>query len=640
MLPSIVAGTVVVATDLVERWRETGPQLWLVAAGAVALWVVVLAAVTAMSEPRRVRPGPPTFDSGGPETPAVVNLLANDWELGRQAVPATLLDLTARRFVSIDWIGERTLVRVRPHGPDAAELTGYERMVLDHLRSLSRETPDGFVPGDALTTGPEAVATKWWSRFEKGVITDARARGLSRPRWGSGARTALTTLAIGVGLSVGVAATTLTSDKGDDNPIGAAAGMGLMSAALLITAGSKLGGERDTPAGRDAAARWLGLRAMLANDPMFAEQSAAAVAIWDRMMSYGAALGAARTAVETLPLGAESEHRAWSPVGNRWRIVKIRYPHRVPPGYGQHPALVALVGLLVTAAGVVIAPAALSVGHELLGNIGDLAGNQTGPIVVRLGIGLVLAAVVIIGALVALYGAGMLVGGAGDLMRGRRTVEGRVLRLRRRGDDQHLRWYLAVDDGTSDHIRAWRLASEPSAHQGATVRAGVSPWLAHVADLSVMHEAEPVVATSPPSATARSSDGAGGRGPPPPLPGAQALTAAVGFAVSLAPAAAAYPLAVNGASATFVMQDGGRIVTAWIQPAELDGFRHLPDTMAVPVAGIGDEAYRVPLGGGLVAQVDGRALMVVASLPALTDAQRDHAVAAVARATAAMIATR
>ena len=133
-------------------------------------------------------------------------------------------------------------------------------------------------------------------------------------------------------MTVGVASTTLTPDQQSDDPIGAAVGMGFVSAVVLIGAASRLRGERDTPQGRDAARRWLGLREMLSNDPLFGAQPPAAVAIWDRLLSYGAALGMARSAVATLPLGAESERHAWSPVGGRWRVVRIRYPRRLPPG--------------------------------------------------------------------------------------------------------------------------------------------------------------------------------------------------------------------------------------------------------------------------------------------------------------------
>ena len=625
--PSLVSA-VLATNDLVERWRGLGPGLWIAAAGAAALWGLALLALLARSEPRRVAPGPPTLESGGREPPAVVNLVTSDWELGRESVPATLLDLAARGFVSIDSVGERTLVRVREQGPDDGPLTGYERMVLDHLRALSHETTDGFVPADALTTGPEALAQTWWRRFERGVVEDARSRSLSRPRWGPRERAILTALAVVVGVAVGIAATTLTGSKKNDDPVGAAVGMGIMSAVLLITLGSKLHGERDTPDGRATAGRWLGLRATLANDPMFAAQPPAAVAIWDRLLAYGAALGMARAAVETLPLGAESERHAWSPVGGHWRVVKIRYPRRLPPGYGRRPVLVALVGVLVTAAGVLVAPGAVSVADALLRTIADNARDHRTPAGVRAAVGVALAAVVLLGVLVALYGACLLVGGAADLVRRRRDVEGRVLRLRQHGDEQRPLWHLAVDEGSSDHIRAWRLPSAPAVRQGATVRARVSPWLHHVADLATVHEDQSTV----PVATAATTPTGGAVGAAPPaLPDAGAVTTALGFPVDLVPTARPYPLAIAGASATFVARDGGRVIASWLRPEEFEEFRQLPRTVAAPVAGVGDEAYRAPMGGGLVARVGAQVLMVMATLPGRTDVQRDQAVEAVAR---------
>src|SRR5688572_5675895 len=241
------------ASDLVERWRDIGPVLWVVAGAAFVLWIATLAVLAAKSEPRDVPPGPATLDPGGPEPPAIVNLVTNDWELGRESVPATLLDLAARRFISVDWIGERTLLRVREHGPQASPLADYERLVLDHVRDLSQQTDDGFVPADALTTGPEAMAKGWWRRFERAVIGDARERGLSRSRWSANARTILTTVAVVVGVTVAIASTTLPNDKDsdDDDPLGRAMAFGDVSAVVLVAVAANLDGERDTADGRD-----------------------------------------------------------------------------------------------------------------------------------------------------------------------------------------------------------------------------------------------------------------------------------------------------------------------------------------------------------------------------------------------------
>ncbi|MEO5841714.1 MAG: hypothetical protein ABIQ73_28140 [Acidimicrobiales bacterium] len=628
---------VLAASDLVDKWRDVGPVLWFVAAGAVALWIMVLIVLALQSEPRRVSEGPPTLDLGGAERPAIVNLVTSDWVLGRQSVPATLLDLAARRFVSIDWIGERTLVRVREHGPDDGQLVDYERLVLEHIRTLSQQTGDGFVPADALTTGPEDMSTRWWRQFESSVVHDARERGLSRPRWGARARSILTAMAIVVGLSVGVAATTLPTDSKDDDPIGAAIGFAVLSAAVLIAVASKLRGERDTTDGRAASTRWLGLRSMLANDPTFATQPPAAVNIWDRIMSYGAAMGVARTAVETLPFGSESERQAWSPVGNRWRVVRIRYPRRIPPGYGRHPAFVALLGLVATAVGVSIAPAAISLANAILRSIDDLATDHTVPVGVRAAVGVVLALIVTIGALLAAFGVGMLVAGVGDLVRRRRDIEGRVLRIRERGDDEHRFWHVAVDDGTSDRIRAWRMKSAP-AYQGATIRARVSPWLRHVDDFSMILADDGRTAVTP--ASGATTGAAAVSATAPPLLDAAAVGAALGWPVDPAPTAIAHPLAIDGASRTFLTHDGGRIITAWIAPAQLDEFRRMPAAVATPITGVGEEAFHSVAGGGLVARLDGHVLMVSATLPSLDDAQRDRVVVVVAQSTLANVRSR
>ncbi len=609
---------------------------WVVAGGAAAVWVVLLLLLTARTEPRDVDAGPPTLDLVGDEPPAVVALIAGDWELSRDAVTATVLDLAARRHVAIEWIAPATFLRVRDHsavaGADADALTDYEQQVLAHLRSLSDETSDGMVPAAALTTGPEATATQWWRRFEKAVTADARARGLSRARWAAGARAALMAWAVVVGVTVGIAATSLPRDNTDDDPVGTAIALGVAAVVVLGLVTGRLRGERDTVAGRVAAARWLGVRTMLADDPTFAVQPPAAVAVWGRLMSYGAAMGVTATAAETLPLGTESERHAWSPVGDRWRPVSIRYPDVLPPGYGRHPLLVAFVGLLAAGLGFVVGPGAIAVARSLLEGAADFAGEDTVPWGVRLVAGLVVGVVVTAATVVAIGGLSMLVTGIADLVRPRRQVEGRVLRVRERGDDDDRYWHVAVDDGTTDRVRAWRVGTRPAVAQGDTVRAAVSRWLAHVQGLTVVPRATPrsrtrgrrgARAVSPGPSSPRSSF----------LPAAVAVAAALGQPVHVVADAVAHPLTVDGASVTFAADDGGRVVAAWIPPATLDALRALPRSMAPAVPGVGDEAYRAPMGGGVVARVGERAVMVSAALPGRDDADRDAAVAAVAALT-------
>ncbi len=202
--------------DLVERWQDAGPLLWVVAGALVAAWLVLLGALAATTEPRRVRPGAATLELAGDEPPAVVNLVTSDWELGHEALPATLIDLAARGHVSIDHIGDRTLVRARTHRGDE-RLTVYEQMVFDPARRTGAHTDDGFVPGDALTTGPEASAKGWWKRFAREVHHDARSRGLSAPRWSAAHRVILIAAGLVAAVSVALAASTIKDDPDDDD---------------------------------------------------------------------------------------------------------------------------------------------------------------------------------------------------------------------------------------------------------------------------------------------------------------------------------------------------------------------------------------------------------------------------------------
>jgi hypothetical protein len=206
-----------------------------------------------------------------------------------------------------------------------------------------------------------------------------------------------------------------------------------------------------------------------------------------------------------------------------------------------------------------------------------------------------------------------------------------VLRLRVRGDDQHRYWHVAVDDGTTDRVRAWRVRTSPPVSQGGGARARVSPWLRHVAGLESVGatQSSPAVAIS---ATAVVTTAAADLAPPPPLPEASYVGAAIGRALTEDERATPHPLAVDpSASRTYVGPDAERIIVAWIRPEMLEGFRVMPRVLAAAALDIGDEAYRAPLGGGVVARSGSNVLLVAPSLPGLDDAARDHAVDAIAR---------
>jgi hypothetical protein len=463
---------------------EAAARLGIAAGLALAAWLLVFAALALATRPRRARPGPPSMELPGDEPPAVVNLLANGWRLGGEAVPATLLDLAARKVLVIDEIEpERFVCRAGRQPAGGTGLTPYEQRVLDHVRSLA--APDGTVACEALSTGPDEQSKGWWKRFRSAVIDDARGRGLSRDRWSGGiallvGATALAPAALAALAVVTIPPSHSSSSSSHDSPVGAFLGLTLIAWTLLMVLPGSLRDERDTKPGRQAASRWLGLREYLHDAGSFADAPPAAVAVWDRYLAYAAALGVAATAVRALPLGSESEHEAWSAYGGRWHRVRIRYPRRIPPGYGRHPVAATLLGLLNLAVGVGAGTVAWRLwtvsGSTVVDHIRDhglpavYVGALVGLCVLSAGAGLW-----------TLRSAAMLLAAVPDVVT-RRDVEGQVLRIH-----AHSQPYLAVDDGRRPRVRAWlvnptRLGAA-GLRRGDVVRATVTPRLHHVSSL-------------------------------------------------------------------------------------------------------------------------------------------------------------
>ncbi|MDQ6726317.1 MAG: DUF2207 domain-containing protein, partial [Actinomycetota bacterium] len=326
------------------------------------------------------------------------------------------------------------------------------------------------------------------------VRKDARDRGLSRGRWSGWMTAVLAVTALAPSVLAALALVVLPSQHGsssrsDDNPVGAALGLTAMVEFALLAIPGKLRAERDTPAGRAAAARWLGLRKYLSEDGTFSDAPPAAVAIWDRYLSYGAAMGVAAAAVRALPLGSESDKAAWSHQGGQWRMVRIDYPKRIPPGWGKHPAVASAIGLASLAVGLFVArvffPAMLDEASRLL----DSTRDQGVHALDLLGVAL-LAIPTVVTAVWLVRAGGMLAAAVPDLF-ARREVDGVVLRIR----PHEKQPYLAVDDGTRTQIRAWLV--EPAVlygaglSQGDAVRATVSPRLGHVYALAEIPAGDP-----------------------------------------------------------------------------------------------------------------------------------------------------
>lgn len=429
---------------------------WAIVIALSVAWLLAVGAVHLARRPPEPRSGPPTLELG-PEPPAVVNLVTHRWRVTDTAVPATLLDLAARRFVELEHRGpERYVCRLRSKSTET--LAPYEQRVIELLRK--RES-GGIVPAEALTTGPKDESRGWWRGFRKEVVDDAKSRGLSRDLLD---KTAFVVLAI---LAVPGAVVVAALTEGD-------AGLGYGAVALAILGAVRAyHPQRDTPEGLATGSRWLGVRAELAANKEFARQLPLSVALWERYLAYGAALGVASAAVRAIPMGAESDREAWSSYGGRWRKVRVRY-YNLPFPFerGESPRSALFRGLAIGGIGTFILFFLVRVARGV-GDV-DLGGDRR--------VWLLVIAVFAVPALMALAGAIQVVRAAVDLWSAR-EITGQVLRLRRfGGEESGWRYYLAVDDGRASKVHAWPVSPEiyEQLEQGQLVTAVVTPNLRYV----------------------------------------------------------------------------------------------------------------------------------------------------------------
>ena len=439
------------------------------ATASAGLWFLVYALVRLFTRPASPAAAPATMELG-PEPPAVVSLLVNRWTLTEDAAESTMLDLAARKFFELRQPGDdplQTTVHVPATAPPAEALHAYEKQVLDRVLGLA---VNGVVPLSALTFRDAGQATAWNKRLRASVIADARAAGLSQRRFGPAITTGLLVAAAIAAVGVGLAALHYglwDPGKNNDNP---GLGAGFFTFVVLSAVVGRTRGERDTPQGRVVAARWLGVRDWLRGHEQFADLPPAAVAVWDRYLGYGAAVGATHLASAVLDLDMGNRRLVWSSFGDTWHRVRVRYP-RFWPRYGRTLPILLLR-----------ATAYLVVGGFLF----HLFGWPTSDI------GGVFS---LLSLLLLSFGAYTFVRSVLDLALVR-TITGEVLwqELWKSTNGTENRpsrpWlhYLAIDDGSSDRTTAWGLPSEFSglAHDGDTVTIQVRPWSRRIGEVSVV----------------------------------------------------------------------------------------------------------------------------------------------------------
>jgi hypothetical protein len=425
--------------------------LAIAAAAAAVAWLVAAAVLYLSRRPPEPPVGPRTLELGL-EPPAVANFLVNGFRVTDEAVPATLIDLAARNVVDVEQRGPGVFyVRLRPSSDEP--LNAYEQRVLGHLVARAR---DGVVPANALTTGPASESVRWRRRFSNEVVADAQRRRLSEDALGGRVFTLLTGAAL--------IPAALTWAFWEFQP---GVAVFLCGIALLGWIRARHP-QRETPEGLAAASRWLGVRAALAENEVFPTHSPLTVELWDRLLAYGAALGVASGASSPLPMGTESDTEAWSAYGGRWRRVRVSYPRLWPPAWGADPLVASGVGLaVVVASGIFL--------YVLGPSLVDAGALASVPLLAACG-GVILGA-----ALVVMAGADW---------RTAIEITGPILRLRTFGDDEKRRHYIAVDDGRSDAIRAWRVsrARYEGLQQGEVITARLTRnlscvrWVVHAED--------------------------------------------------------------------------------------------------------------------------------------------------------------
>jgi Predicted membrane protein (DUF2207) len=455
-----------------------------IGAVSVAAWAGLYAVMLLVTRPRSVAPAPATQDLGA-EPPAVVSLVGQGWDLGEDAIEATLLDLGARKHIEFRQpANDPTHTTIHIRQPSPSGLSPYEQRVFDRVAGLA---VGGVVPLTALTFRDPKKAKSWWKRVRSEIVADARSRGLSRRRFSPAIVGTLVAAAVAAALGVGAAVLIHETRVDGDDPLGDAGAGAFAAFIFLAFAAGRSVGERDTPAGREVAARWLGVRAWLQGNEGFADQPAA-VAVWDRYLAYGAALGTTRVASAVIDLGMGNRKRVWSSYGGVWHRVRVRYP-RLGFKWGATAPVLVFRALLALAAGYVL----VRWWRALVGEVAaieDVARSAVGPFLDLISLIGFLAGIALI-----LYGLYAIVRVVIDLA-APVTVTGQVLWLQvwkqTQGSENSpptpTLYYLAIDDGRAERTTAWALPAGlgDRCDTGDTVTMKIRRWPRRIIEITVI----------------------------------------------------------------------------------------------------------------------------------------------------------
>ena len=400
-------------------------------------------------------------------SPALVNLLVHSGHVTGDALAATVVDLAARGYLHLEQVGPGEVLCRFPHRPPADRpLLPHERQALD---LLAGRAVDGVVPAGALGQGVTDEADRWWEQFALAVGREGEAAGLDRIPGGWGpSLLELIRAAVCLLLFFGcVVVAKVVQDPTVSTVCGAVfVGAGLWAGAFLRD------GERRASLTREGIAlgsQWITERERVL-DLLPDALGPAAVTVRGRTLAYACAVGTAPSVTRGLPRGPDSTRDAWVRRGGMWRRVTLRYPLRMPRGWGRPPLTTILPALL----GVIAAGAVLWVTRA-----------DAEPLLA----GAALVLLVIAGS--------ELLAGMYDVLTAPRDIEGPVVarwlfdgaRWNPWRDIVPRRWYVVIDDGTSTSLRGLRVSEDAfhKAHRGDLARARVGRAQGFVHDIEIRH---------------------------------------------------------------------------------------------------------------------------------------------------------
>jgi hypothetical protein len=468
------------AGDKFDGFEGLSLALLTIASLLLGGWIGAAAVRWFVSRPRLPEPMPPTNELGS-ESAAIANFLVNRCKVTRLAVPATFLDLAAKKLISVDMLDlDHGVVRLRA-GADPGKLPEHER----HIYSLiqSRAT-GGSAPLEVLEVHD---SDKWFKSFRKHVVAEARRLHLAANRWtrfdyiGLGGSLAVIYLLFAAAFATADLFVESNPTSDEDFTRGDWLWVAGIGWAVSMAGMGSLRSLRETNKGRSAAAHWLGYRDYCRQTKTFEDLPPAAVTVWERYLSCAVAVGSAHDTAEALPFATEDPEVAWSRSTGSWRQIRVEYPRRF--GFGQAPwkaifeglGRTALFGGLVFFILPVLLPIVFDVRDEVFEDVSSSDEAKLRWVVGGAVLFMVLLA--LFWGSYGLAGAFRLFRGLGDL--GKPVVqEGEVVKVHASR--------VAIDDG-DEETTAWFIPpGSPSLSRGQRIRVTRTPHLHHVQRIEVL----------------------------------------------------------------------------------------------------------------------------------------------------------